>query len=203
MFAASLSACAEAQDIQLPKPDLSEKSLSMVETLNTRHSVRSFDTKELSLQQMSNLCWAAMGVTRDNDHRTSPTARNLKEIRLFAFTKDAVYEYLPVENMLKFMAEGDHRNLVAKGQDFVLDAPVSLVAVIDFERFGGMTGDHALMMASVDGGNVSQNINLYCQSVGLATVPRGTMDSDGIKTLLGLGDQQKPVMNNPVGFEKK
>lgn len=58
------------------------------------------------------------------------------------------------------------------------------------------------MMGCVDAGNVSENINLYCQSVGLATVPRATHDTDGIRKLLALTDNQLPIMNNPVGWPK-
>lgn len=50
---------------------------------------------------------------------------------------------------------------------------------------------------------VKEHRILYCQSVGLATVPRATMDAAGISKLLGLTDKQMPIMNNPVGFEKK
>ena len=87
-------------------------------------------------------------------------------------------------------------------QDFVMDCPVSLLMVIDFEKFGSQDS-HAQMMGCVDAGIVSENINLYCQSVGLATVPRATHDTEGLKALLGLGDKQLPILNNPVGFEKK
>lgn len=73
--------------------------------------------------------------------------------------------------------------------------------VIDFELFGSQN-DQALMMGCVDAGNVSENINLYCESVGLVTVPRATMDVAGIRKLLGLSDKQLPIMNNPVGYGK-
>ena len=194
-----------AQDIKLPAVDVKQKSLSVVEALATRHSVRTYSSKELSNQELSNLCWAACGVSRNNDFRTSPTARNRKEIRLFVFTTKGVYEYLPVENLLKEKAKGDHRKLVAGtqgfSQDFVLEAPVSLVMVVDLEKMGGQD-ERSKMMGCVDAGNVSENINLYCQSVGLCTVPRATMDISGISTLLGLSDKQIPVMNNPVGYPK-
>ena len=58
------------------------------------------------------------------------------------------------------------------------------------------------MMCAVDAGIVSQNINLYCQAAGLATVTRGTMDSKAIKELLKLSDEQVPALNNPVGYPK-
>lgn len=205
---------ANAQDIKLPNPETNQKSMSVVEALKTRHSVRNFDSsKELSNQQLSNLCWAACGMTRDDNHRTAPTAMNRQEIRLFAFTKSAVYEYDAKSNTLVKKADGDHRDLLASGgakpangkggfrQEFVMDAPVSLVMVIDYEIFTHQD-EKALMMGCVDAGNISENINLYCQSVGLVTVPRATMDVDGIRKLLGFTDKQLPVMNNPVGFEK-
>lgn len=194
-----------AQDIKLPAVDVHQKSLSVVEALATRHSVRTYSSKELSNQDLSNLCWAACGVSRNNDFRTSPTARNCKEIRLYVFTKKAVYEYLPVENLLKEVSKGDNRKLVAGtqnfSQDFVLEAPVSLVMVIDLEKLGGQD-ERSVMMGCVDAGNVSENVNLYCQSVGLCTVPRATMDTAGIRSLLGLTDKQIPIMNNPVGYPK-
>lgn len=200
------SCTSTAQDIKLPAADMNQKSLSMVETLRTRHSVRTYSSRELSLQELSNLCWAACGVSRNNDFRTSPTARNRKEIRLFVFTKKGVYEYLPVENILKEMAKGDQRSLVAGSkefsQDFVLEASVSLVMVLDLEKMGSKD-ERARMMGCVDAGNVSENVNLYCQSVGLCTVPRATMDSKGISALLKLTADQFPVMNNPVGYPKE
>lgn len=210
LFASLLTASTgmAAQDVvNLPKPDMKAKSMSVVEALRTRHSVREYATTRLTNQQLSNLCWAACGVSRDNDHRTAPSALNKKEIRLYVFTEKAVYEYEPVANRLNVKAKGDCRSLMAGGkagfkQVFAQEAPVSLLMVIDLERFGQQS-EQAIRMGCVDAGNVSENINLYCQSVGLATVPRATMDTEGIRALLKLSDKQIPIMNNPVGWPKK
>lgn len=205
MIAATLSA--RAEDIKLPKPDMNKESASVVETLQKRHSVREYAETPLTVQELSNLCWAACGVTRDPDHRTAPTAMNRKEIRLFVFTKDGVFEYDATANELKQKAEGDKRSLIAGSptghrQDFAATAPVSLLMVIDFDLFGS-SDEHAARMCCVDAGNVSENINLYCQAVGLVTVPRATHDTDGIRKLLGFTDKQLPIMNNPVGYPKE
>ncbi|MBR6286912.1 MAG: nitroreductase family protein, partial [Bacteroidaceae bacterium] len=101
----------------------------------------------------------------------------------------------------------DNRALLAgpaKGfrQDFVLEAPVTLLMVLDFDLFR-QNDEHARTMGCVDVGNVSENINLYCQSVGLCTVPRAMMDTEAIGKLLGLNANQVPVLNNPVGFPKE
>jgi len=207
----ALSLCsamaANAQDIKLPKPDMKAKSTSVIEALSTRHSVREYATTDLTNQELSNLCWAACGVARDDNHRTAPTAMNRQEIRLFVFTKKAVYEYDAKANTLLKKTDGDHRGLIAGGkggfkQEFVMDAPVSLLMVIDFDKFG-MNDTKGMQMGCVDAGNVSENINLYCQSVGLVTVPRATHDTEGIRKLLGFSEKQLPIMNNPVGYPKK
>lgn len=198
----SIGGNAIAQDIDLPAPDMNQDSKSMIETLRSRHSVREFSEKPLDNQQLSNLCWAACGVSRDNSRRTAPSALNRKEIRVYAFMDSGVYEYLAVENILKQVTAGDHRKLVAGPQAFAATAPVVLVMVIDFERFGSQD-ERAVMMGCVDAGNVSENINLYCESVGLCTVPRATMDTNSIRELLKLTDKQLPIMNNPVGFPKE
>lgn len=201
----AFSFMAKSQDIELPAPNQERNTLSVMQALATRHSVREYSKKALSLQDISDLCWAACGRSRDSEHLTAPTARNMQEIRLFVFTETGVYEYIAGENLLKTAAYGDHRGLLegkkSFSQDFVKDAPVVLMMVIDFEKFGSRDV-RAVRMGCVDAGNVSENINLFCQAAGFVTVPRATMDEDGICNLLGLTWQQLPIMNNPVGYPK-
>lgn len=205
----ALSAVLEvrAQDVKLPAPDKELNTKSVMDALASRHSVREFGSRELSEQELSNLCWAACGQTRDEQHITAPSAMNRQEIRLFVLTQRAAYEYDALQNVLRWKAEGDHRGLLATNdvaaqgfrQEFVMQAPVSLVMVIDFEKFGSHN-EKALMMGCVDAGNVSENVNLYCEAAGLCTVPRATMDVKALREVLGLGEEQLPVMNNPVGY---
>lgn len=201
LFSSNMS----AQDIKLPSHEINSASMSVSQALATRHSVREYSSKELSLQELSNVCWAAVGMSRDDNHRTAPTAMNRQEIRLFVFDKTAVYEYMAKSNILRPVVQGDHRDLLAGGkfpQKFVMDAPVILLMVIDFELFKSQD-EHARQMTCVDAGIVSENINLYCQAAGLVTVPRAQMDKEGISKLLGLTSNQMPILNNPVGYLKK
>lgn len=225
-----------AQDIELPKPDFTQYSKPMITTLQERHSVREYSPDPLSMEELSTLCWAACGMSRDENHITSPTAMNRQEIRLFVFTEKGVFEYLPKKNALRPVSEKDARGLFVSnaaplkdrteikskkvrkekngkteaalhhpasdvrraGQTFVLDAPVTLLMVIDLERFG-RNDEYARMMGYIDAGIVSENINLYCESVKLATVPRVTMDVSALRQLLNLNENQIPAVNNPVG----
>ena len=94
---------------------------------------------------------------------------------------------------------GQNRDLVAAHQDFVKSAPVSLVLVMDMDKFGG-TEPRQIAMATVYAGIVCENISVAAAGLGLAGRPRGSMNSDAIKELLGLNVNQIPIMNNVIGY---
>lgn len=191
-----------AQTTKLPTPDMKRQTISVMETYKQRKSVREYSAKALSEQDLSDLLWAAQGQNREDGHLTSPTAMNRQEIRLYVFTEKSVSLYDPQANTLTQVASGDHRGIMASGQDFVKNAPVVLLMVADMDKFRS-NNQHAQWMVAVDAGIVCENINLFCSAAGLCTVPRGTMDSKAISTLLGLNDNQIPLINNPVGYPSK
>lgn len=190
-----------AEENLLPTPDKTGGK-PVMEALSQRKSVRNFSAQELTEQQLSDILWAAMGQNRADGKLTAPSCRNFQEIRLFVFDKNGVSQYLPATHTLKPVAKGDYRNLVAAGQDFVNAAPVSLVMIADMTKFGNVD-ERAKMMAAVDAGIVSENISVACAGLGMATVPRATMQSDEILKLLGLTTNHIAILNNPVGFEAK
>ena len=191
-----------AQTTKLPTPDMKRQTISVMETYKQRKSVREYSAKALSEQDLSDLLWAAQGQNREDGHLTSPTAMNRQEIRLYVFTEKSVSLYDPQANTLTQVASGDHRGIMPSGQDFVKNAPVVLLMVADMDKFRS-NNQHAQWMVAVDTGIVCENINLFCSAAGLCTVPRGTMDSKAISTLLGLNDNQIPLINNPVGYPSK
>lgn len=202
-----------AQERNLPAPHFTG-GMPLNEVVANRHSVRTFNPqKPVEDSALSQLLWITLGVNRpDADgamggvpaNRSNPTARNWQEIKAYVFGKDGVWEYLPVSNSLKLIKDGDYRNLIAgtKGfsQDFVMDAPYSVVFVADMENLP--EDSHVAQMAMVDAGIACENLNLACASLGIATVPRATMDTEAISTLLNLTPRQIPVMNNPIGYPK-
>lgn len=190
-----------AQTKQLPKPDLQRKTQTVMKMFDERRSVREYSLQMLSDQDLSDLLWAAQGVNREDGRLTSPTAMNRQEIRLYVFTAKEASLYDPKTHSLTQVAKGDHRAIVASGQNFAKAAPVSLVMVADMEKFG-MKGEQAQWMVGADAGIVTQNINLFCAAAGWATVTRGTMNKEAISKLLGLNENQIPVLNNPVGYMK-
>lgn len=202
-----------AQERKLPTPSF-RGGMPMNEVVAKRHSVRVFDpNREISDSTLGQLLWMAAGVNRPDAepgrfgvpaNRSNPTALNWQEIRVFVFDNKGVWEYLPAAHALSLAKEGDHRALIAGtkefAQDFVLNAPVSIVFVADMSKLP--EDDRTQAMALVDAGIACENLNLACVSEGIATVPRATMDTSAISKLLGLTPRQIPIMNNPIGYSE-
>lgn len=197
-----LVATMNAQDlkqIKLPTPDKT-KGASIMKAFNDRQSDRTFAPDKLSQQDISNLLWAANGINRPDGKRTAPSCRNFQEVGVYVILPEAAYLYDAKEHALTLLTEGDYRTAVAGGQDFVKLAPLCIVLSADLTRFGGTITESTKLMASVDVGIVCQNINLACAGLGLATVPRATMDQVALKKVLKLKDTDLLLMNNPVGY---
>ena len=202
-----------AQEKKLPSPSFTG-GMAMNEVVASRHSSREFDTtRQLSDSTLGQLLWMTTGINRPDAkpsrfgtaaNHSNPTARNWQEIRTFVFDKEGAWEYLPTTHTLSLVKEGDHRALLAGtaafSQEFVMDAPCSILFVADMT--GLPEGEQARQMAMVDIGIACENLNLACASEGIATVPRATMDIEGISALLGLTPLQIPVMNNPIGYAR-
>jgi hypothetical protein len=86
--------------IKLSKPNL-KNGKSMMESFQDRRSDREYSSKDLSIEDISNLLWAACGINRPDGKRTSPTARNAQEIEVYLINKDGAYLYVPAEDLLQ------------------------------------------------------------------------------------------------------
>ena len=195
--------CINNNEIQLTQPDLQVKG-ELMTALKNRCSVRTFDTKTLDLETLSNLLWAANGINREESaKRTAPSAVNAQDILIYVCMENGAFIYLPESHLLQLVSNQDLRKEIAHTQDFAKDAPISLVLVSDLSRFPFDNKEKALQLACMDAGYVSQNVYLYCTIDNLATVARGTMNTDALKEALNLNDNQVPLLNHPIGYIKE
>lgn len=192
----------DMKQIKLPAPNKTTGT-TIMKALNDRHSERGYAATKLLPQDLSNLLWAANGLNRPDGKRTAPSCRNFREVNVYVITSEGAYLYDAKAHALSLLTEGDYRGAVAGGQDFVKSAPLCIVLAADLTPFGKNIDENAKLMASVDVGIVCQNINLACSGLGLATVPRATMDKTTLKKVLKLKDTELLLMNNPVGYPKK
>ena len=74
------------KQIKLNAPNKS-RGTAVMKALSERHSVREFSTKELSLQDLSDLLWAANGINRSDGKRTAPSAMNKQDVDIYVIMK--------------------------------------------------------------------------------------------------------------------
>lgn len=187
--------------IKLSEPNMNRTTLSVMQAFKNRKSTREFSKKDLSLADLSDLLWAANGVTRADGKRTAPSAMDRRDVDIYVTRADGTYLYNPDQNTLTSVTATDLRPAVAGRQTSVADAPVALILVSDLDKFGGDAARNE-KWGAVDAGTVSQNISLFCAAAGLVTMPRGSMDADAIKKALKLRPNQTVLLNHPVGYAK-
>ncbi len=173
-----------------------------MQALKERKSLREFSSKELPLQIISDLLWAANGINRlDSGHRTAPSAMNMQEIDIYLAKADGLYLFDAKQNMLIPVAREDIRALTGK-QPFVKNAPINLIYVADLSKMGKTSGSDTDFYAGADTGFISENAYLYCASAGLATVVRGSIDKSVLAKAMKLRPDQKIILAQTVGYLK-
>jgi len=175
------------EPIKLNKPDI-KRGKSAMEALSERKSVREYSAKELTVQDLSDLLWAANGITREDGRTTNPTAMNKQDIKVYVVLPKGTYLYNNKENRLDPISEGDHRQEIRGAMP-----ALNLLIVAD---------DGEARFAGVNAGYVSQNIYIFCAANGMGTVAAAGMDHDAYKKACKWDDKQKAVLQHPVGYLK-
>lgn len=185
-----------AETIKLPAPD-NDSGVTVVQALKARHSERTFSDRDIPLETLSGVLWAANGFNRP-DKRTNATGLNKQTIIVYAIMKSGAYRYDAKANALVRECDGDLRPAIAAQQPFAVTAPVSLLITADLSD-PIYTGARSAL-SNYDAGIVSGNIYLYCAANGLATVCRATMDREKLKKSLKLGGRTAIHLNHPIGY---
>jgi len=191
----------ELKNITLPKVNI--KSVSLSDALSKRLSTRAFDAdKEISLQDLSNILYAAAGINRpETGYRTYPSAMGYQSISVYVARKDGIYRYDHLTHSLEPVAAGDFRAKTGS-QDFVAKAPVNLIYVSNISKFKGSEADKK-MLAAFDTGHCSENVYLYCAAARLGTVIRASVDTAALAKILKLGKNDIIVAGQTIGHFAK
>jgi SagB-type dehydrogenase family enzyme len=194
---------AAQQEIVLPAP-VTTGGMSLDEALAHRRSVRSYQSKALTQQQIGQLLWAAQGITdAATGHRTAPSAMARYPLTLYVFTSDGVYTYEPNGHKLVRHAEGDQRAKLAeaaRGQRGILQAPVDLVFTGDPEKMGARAAGLADRFIYLETGHAAENLALQATALGLGTVTMGGIDPAAVGKVLGLPERILVMYVMPVGY---
>jgi len=178
--------------IKLSKPDL-KKGVPTMEALSKRKSDRNLSDKKLTLQQLSEVLWAADGVNRPDGKRTAPAARAKYAVDIYAVLPEGVYLYDVAKHELSLVVKGDFRKESGM-QDFVYIAPLNLVYVLNLKDWQDtsrpMPEQKRDRWIAVELGCIAQNVHIYCASEGLGTVIRGMIDENKFSEVIKVKPEQ-------------
>lgn len=194
--------------IALPAPRL-KGELSLEEAISRRRSRRQFKDSPLTLEQVSQILWAAQGVTNREGLRAAPSAGALYPLDSYLAVggqaveglAEGVYRYDPQGHVLEHILEGDVRQTLARlaVQTFIAEAPVVLIITGEYERTSWKYGDRATRYVHMEAGHAAQNVYLQAEALGLGTVVAGSFQDEELSRALDLPTGHRPLYIMPVG----
>ncbi len=192
------SANANATTIQLPQPSKSG-GMALTDALAHRRSTRTFTAKPMTQAEISQLLWAAQGITDDQGRRTAPSAGAQYFLHVYLATPEAFFEYLPVGHQLKKLQSGDLRAKLSV-QPSVKTAPFVLLIAGEYGRATEKYGaDKGPRVTNLEAGHVAENVLLQATALGLGAVPVGGFEPKDAQKGASLPAQQTPIYLIPVG----
>lgn len=190
---------------ELPEPR-TDGDVSVEETLSTRRSIRTYSGEALTLEEVSQLLWAAQGITSPKGFRTAPSAAATYTLETYLVVGDVdnltegVYRYKPAGHKLVKVLDGDYRPRLTResaGRYFVEGGAIYILFTGVYSRIGA--GDEGKKYVHMEVGHAAQNVYLQAVALGLGTVVNGGISGEGIREILELPVTEEPLYFMPVG----
>jgi SagB-type dehydrogenase family enzyme len=193
--------------MQLPPPRV-ESAVPVETALRARRSHREYAAGPLALAELSQLLWAAQGVTTPEGYRTAPSAGALYTLEVCVLTSNvtdlatAIYHYAPHSHALRKVVDGDHRRGLTQAalhQSSITAAPVVIVITAVYERTMAKYGPRGERYVHMEAGHAAQNVYLQAVAPNLATVAIGAFSDEAVARVLQLPDREQPLYLLPIG----
>jgi SagB-type dehydrogenase family enzyme len=203
--------------IELPAPRF-EGTVSIEAALKNRRSIRSYTQAPLTLADVSQLLWAAYGITQPRENapaflrgglRTAPSAgaRYPLDLYLAAFNVTGlpagIYWYDSEKHQLMRVVEGDRRKEVSEAafnQGMFATAAAAIVYSAVYERsmvkYGQRGRDRYVCM---DLGHSAENVYLQAYALKIGTVAVGAFTDLWLKKACGMTRPEEPLYIMPLG----
>jgi len=165
-----------------------------------------FFGKGVTLEQISQLLWAAQGIAdrKDNiDLRTAPSSGALYPMELYVLTREGLFHYVPKGHYVETVRKEDMRaelSAMALHQEVIKFAPMTIVISAVYQRVTDEYGQRGERYTHMEAGHIAQNIHLQAVSLGLSSVPMGAFEDKKVKNLLSLPPDQEPLYIISVGY---
>ncbi len=200
---------AKVTPIKLPSLVPSGK-LSLEQAISKRRSVRRFQAKPITLEQLSQLLWSAQGTTGTGGRRAVPSAGATYPLEIFVVIGEhgiqslaaGIYHYDAGNHSLSLHHISDFRQELANttlGQSSIARCPVAMVICAIHPRTAYRYGRRGERYVHMECGHVGQNVSLQAVALGLGTVMVGAFEDEDVRNVLKLEEQIKPLYIIPIG----
>jgi SagB-type dehydrogenase family enzyme len=194
-----------ASILRLPAPEQKGK-MSLEEALARRRSVREFTREALTERELSQLLWAAQGITHPEGLRTAPSAGALYPLELYVGLASGFYRYEPRPHQLVRLSDRDLRAAmchVALDQQAITQAAAVFVIAAVYERTSRKYGAaRTPRYVHMEVGHAAQNLLLEAVALGLGGVPMGAFEDEALQKVLALPEDHHPLYLIPVGHPR-
>ena len=193
------------ESFELPEPKLSSKT-SVEEALSKRRSVRDYGKDSLSTEEVSQLLWAAQGITARWGGRTAPSAGALYPLEIYVVVGEVkglapgLYHYDLGKHSIAKKLDGDLREKLTAAslyQDEIAKAPATFVITAVYERTMKKYRERGIQYVHMEVGAAGENIYLQAETLNLGTVFIGAFEDERVKKVLGITEEPLGIM--PVG----
>ncbi len=188
-------------DIKLCEPN-SKGKINLEECITNRKSIRRFKDKEIEIDMISKILWAAQGIKLNN--RTVPSAGATYPLEIFlVYKKKGLFYFNSKENKIEQIIGLDlsyKLAIAALNQMFINQAAINIIICADYSRTCDRYGDRGIRYVYIEVGHCAQNIHLEAVALGLGSVPIGAFRDIEVKKLLKLPENLTPIYIIPIGY---
>jgi SagB-type dehydrogenase family enzyme len=197
----------ESKSIKLPEPR-TDGGIAVEMALKERRSIRGFGKEGLTLDEVSQLLWAAQGVTDDQGHRTAPSAMARYPLQVYLLAGNVtglpsgVYRYSPQGHNLTVIHQGnidEYYSAAAGFEAWIKTSPAIFIITGDLNRMNTIPGRDSTRWVYVEAGAAAENLLLEVVSLNLACTYTAGFDANKTQELLGLPEGEVPIGVLPVG----
>jgi SagB-type dehydrogenase family enzyme len=200
--------------MKLPPPDIEGAAdLTVAAAIQQRRTVRAFHPRPLPQTALSQLLWAAQGITGRRFKRAAPSAGALYPMDLYAVVGTGgvvemaagVYHYRPEGHGLTQITGGDLRLAAADaalGQTWMAKAPINLVITAEYARVAVKYRERGVRYAMIEAGCIGENLFLQAEALGLKAGMVGAFQDRALGRALHLPPAHEPLLIMPVGHAR-
>jgi SagB-type dehydrogenase family enzyme len=185
----------------LPPPRY-DGEVSIEKALAERRSIRSYKEGPLTLNELSQILWAAQGITEPTKGlRTAPSPRAVYLLQVYVLPGNVtdlpmgIFQYRPQGHELIKIAEGDKKAELFKaaGQPPIKNAPVALVITGSSEK----AQNPAWMY--LEAGHAAENVYLQAVSLKLGTVAMAGFKEEEVRKVMNFPEKERVLYIMPIG----